>query len=224
MLSYRSCKVSSFLKILFLFNLRFPSTLSSSSLIPLSVWSNLTVDSLWCIFSFRLIGSFSSVWLFFYGLGRIQTGSSSKEKSGRHKFDSSMGAKATQEAAPCWSLLLLWDWPHLPPTLFPTHTPFPFPHHHRWIPDFRHLLEKGIESWEEMLSSLQYFPLTRSTGTGIQHGGMAVGERKHPPMCFIPSSDTCIESFHRQHQGWDNGWDLGSYWSTELSHAKAPEG
>lgn len=42
MLSYRSFKVSSFLKILFSVQLKwFPSTLSSSSLIPLSVWSNL---------------------------------------------------------------------------------------------------------------------------------------------------------------------------------------
>ena len=79
MLSCRSLKLSSFLKILFSVQLKwFPLTLSSSSLIPLSVWTNLLLIPSGVFFPFSCC-VLQLCLAIFYELGRIQTGSSSKE-------------------------------------------------------------------------------------------------------------------------------------------------
>lgn len=117
------------------------------------------------------------------------------------------GGQGHTGSSPLLITSLLWDWPHLPPTLSNTHTfsLSPPPQVDSWLPPS---FLKRIESWEEMLSSLQYFPSqgqfrALESSMGAWHWGRG---SIHQCASFF-SSDTCIESFHRQHQGWDNGWD-----------------
>ena len=214
MLSYRSLKLSSFLKILFPVQLKwFPLTLSSSSLIPLFVWSNLLLVPSGVSF-ISVIVFFSSVWLFSMSWAEFRP--QQEGRSGRHKFDSSTGAKATQEAAPCWSPLCSETDPTCPPHPFQHTHPFPFPTNPAGFLTYAICLER-TGSWEEMLASLQDFPspgrfraLESSMGHGS--GGEEVGREQTDHSRSIQqgasffSRDTCIEHFHRQLQGWDRGW------------------
>jgi len=141
MLSCRSLKLSSFLKILFSVQLKwFPLTLSSSSLIPLSVWSNLLLIPSGVFFPFSCC--VLQLWLFFMSWAEFRQAAAVRKirKTQIWQFHGSQGHTGS---SPLLITSLLWDGPRLPPIPFPTHTPFPFPHQPRWIPDFCHLFRKG---------------------------------------------------------------------------------
>ena len=129
-----------------------------------------------------------------------------------------MGTKATQEAAPCWSPLCSETDPVYPPYPFQHTHLFPFPTNPGGFLTSAIFLEKDRKLRGEAFQS-PVLSLTRSIqGTGIQHGDTAVGgeevgreqkdhSRSIQQCASLLSSGTSIDSFHRQHQGWDNGWD-----------------
>ena len=127
---------------------------------------------------------FSSVWLFFYGLGRIQTGSSSKENQEDTNLTFPWGPRPHRKQPPVDHFSALRLTPSTPNTFQHTYL-FPFPTTTGGFLTSAIFFEKDRKLRGDAFQS-PVLSFTRSIqGTGIQHGGMALGERKHPPMCFI---------------------------------------
>lgn len=120
-----------------------------------------------------------------------------------------MVAKATIGSSPLLITSLLWDWSH--PLSSPnTHT-FSLPQPTQVDSWLLFLFRKGSKFRGDAIQ-FTVVCLTRSIqGTGI-HGsvGEENGQRDHSRSIWQStlffSCDICIQSFHRQHQSWDNGW------------------